>query len=1256
MTHTEVTGARLRPLKVFISYSHADDVHRVLLGKHLAPLVHERRVELWHDRKIEPGQEWGPVIDAHLEEAELILLLISADFMASNYCWQLEMRRAMERHREGSARVIPLFLRPTYFKETPIGALQGLPRDAKPVEEWPSLDQAYSHIVEELSRVITGWEQDGRAPPGAPTHAFERERYLRSFIQRMERFDNDAQFLADSFVEPAKDIAAAEVDLSADLAQELPLLASGSWLQWRSVKQTRESFSALLSHGRAARILAVLGEPGSGKSLLLRRLGRELANEALGNPQAPIPGYFSLGAYTQSEAGGPLSIVEFIRTLIANGVEAERGLAPELRDALVDGRLVLLLDGMDEMPRSDFATRVAQLRELASSYPRLRLILTCRTNDFPKALFNVQQVRLVPFGIHEVRQYLARALKLSPEEASALTKSLRAPDSTLAGLVSNPFFLTLVARYYKNWNTLPESRATLFQGFIEPHLRRALARRPGLQTREVMQALGRLSLAMLSGAHGGVGTAVPFSDLLLRSGLEAQPGALLVDIGQEAGLLKRDEATGALRFFHPRIQEFFAALALEALEPAARERWLKESLDNPWLQEIFVLVAQRGVELAGFFQSVLDDTEYALLGPAPPVDDYPQMARLILLGRMLEVSSSPRLASVIPRMAALLEQLMGAAPSQSLPELRRIRVMRAIRGPLASVPRLNRILDDALRSAQDWERQEAFKALAPLVGTQPSMRQQLAAYVRDESISGNYLLSFPKLRAAAFDEPRLRFLREELRWGLLRYLGLLAGALGLWVVLSCIVAADASVWPFALGWAGGFFLLDQWSSYTYRRPGAGLGMLAAADGLLASGILTWSLTSLLAELLHRMLHPGLLQGDVLLRLRALHLRFSADMGGMIILGALLVVAILRVGFQQGLSAPRVAAVGAGTALALLMVWSMPQGALSTGQLLWIGGAVAVVAGTASWKLKEWSAAIGRALVALLVIGLFTGIFLLGIARFGPWMEQHLQELQGTAPQGVIAVGAFLGICLGVFLALIAFRSRAYKEGLLAGFLAILALGLVMQGGAIFFASTGEVGAWLLDAAQLIAVSLAVIGGLLLAAVVIFVGPVSFILSNIKGQRMASAPDAPLALGDAGHALEVLMASRTLMRLRRAMVEKLGMVEPPSEVIAAALVEYANSEKLEVDREVVARAVDSLQQRLGREAHRSPKERLARELPVLALFKDEPLYWAACLEWLSRVGLEPEVLAELEKDEQLGQRFLEACEMFSKKLEGLQKPE
>jgi flagellar basal body-associated protein FliL len=142
------------PIKLFISYSHKDEDLRKELVKHLTILKRQNVIELWHDRDIESGAEWNKEIEQHLNEAQIILLLISNDFIASDFCWDKEMERAMQRHKAGGAVVIPILLRSCDWSGAPFGNLQGLPKDMKPVKDWADRDQAFTNIARDIRKQV----------------------------------------------------------------------------------------------------------------------------------------------------------------------------------------------------------------------------------------------------------------------------------------------------------------------------------------------------------------------------------------------------------------------------------------------------------------------------------------------------------------------------------------------------------------------------------------------------------------------------------------------------------------------------------------------------------------------------------------------------------------------------------------------------------------------------------------------------------------------------------------------------------------------------------------------------------------------------------------------------------------------------------------------------------------------------------------------------------------------------------------------
>jgi hypothetical protein len=154
---------------VFISYSHKDESLRNELESHLAMLKRDGTIETWHDRRIAAGSDIDGTISENLEAAEVILLLISANFLSSDYCYDVEMARALEKQKEGSAAVIPVILKPCDWGGSQFGQLLATPTDGKPVTMFGNQDEAFTIIAKEIRRAAEHFNARKPAPvPAAP--------------------------------------------------------------------------------------------------------------------------------------------------------------------------------------------------------------------------------------------------------------------------------------------------------------------------------------------------------------------------------------------------------------------------------------------------------------------------------------------------------------------------------------------------------------------------------------------------------------------------------------------------------------------------------------------------------------------------------------------------------------------------------------------------------------------------------------------------------------------------------------------------------------------------------------------------------------------------------------------------------------------------------------------------------------------------------------------------------------------------------
>lgn len=144
-----------QPIKLFYCYSHKDRLLRDKLDGHLSMLRRTNLITAWYDGELLPGTPWEQEVQNQINSAQIILLLVSADFLQSDYCYSKEMEQAMARHFAKEARVIPVLLRPVDWTGVPFGSLQALPSNAVPVVSWLDMDGAFQDIAEGIRRVVT---------------------------------------------------------------------------------------------------------------------------------------------------------------------------------------------------------------------------------------------------------------------------------------------------------------------------------------------------------------------------------------------------------------------------------------------------------------------------------------------------------------------------------------------------------------------------------------------------------------------------------------------------------------------------------------------------------------------------------------------------------------------------------------------------------------------------------------------------------------------------------------------------------------------------------------------------------------------------------------------------------------------------------------------------------------------------------------------------------------------------------------------
>ncbi len=428
-----------RPLEIFYSYAPKDEVLREKLENHLGALKQQGLITDWHHRQLLPGTERRMRVDRHLTTASIILLLISPDFISSDYCYSNEMARALEQHNTGKARIIPIILRPTDYEGTPFESFQMLPLNGKPVTDWRSRDRAFLDIVKGIKRVIediyAASEQDTildtasqeychtlyehwktldfkgillnrNQPIGIPLldvfvlpsvfvdtnegTAFPRED-IEEYVSLQEGYAPVAHGQKhDTFV-----LKQREERKGRDDAHTLPFQTSPSLRNTQRTLRKEDIETVLAKHRR----LVLLGNPGSGKSTLLRYLLLLFAHNdrtfatvfpAIAQEDLSLPLYLPLASYADAwrhYAPGERSLEQFLeRYLHENYLGSYSNL---IKRQLSRGKVLLLFDGLDEIPDASLRLQIVrQVEMFTQAYPLNRFLITSRIVGYRDAVLS----------------------------------------------------------------------------------------------------------------------------------------------------------------------------------------------------------------------------------------------------------------------------------------------------------------------------------------------------------------------------------------------------------------------------------------------------------------------------------------------------------------------------------------------------------------------------------------------------------------------------------------------------------------------------------------------------------------------------------------------------------------------------------------------------------------------------------------------------------------------------------------------------
>lgn len=143
-----------RKIKIFLSYAHADESFKNEIYKHLSPLKRSEKIKMWSDKELLPGSSFNDEIKEKLKQSDIIILLISADFIDSDYCYEIEMQNAIIRAEKEECYVVPVIVRDCLWKDTPLKDILALPKNGKSIKGYEDMDKAYLEVAEGIKKIV----------------------------------------------------------------------------------------------------------------------------------------------------------------------------------------------------------------------------------------------------------------------------------------------------------------------------------------------------------------------------------------------------------------------------------------------------------------------------------------------------------------------------------------------------------------------------------------------------------------------------------------------------------------------------------------------------------------------------------------------------------------------------------------------------------------------------------------------------------------------------------------------------------------------------------------------------------------------------------------------------------------------------------------------------------------------------------------------------------------------------------------------
>lgn len=519
------------PIILFLSYAPEDEPLRAQLEKHLALLQRQGLISAWHDRQLLAGSDWVQKTNEQLNMASIILLLISSDFLASNYFYSVEMQQALERAERNEAYVIPVLLRPVNLQGASFQDLPSLPQNNKPVTIWSNPDEAFQEITagiraaaEQIHNAVDRKHLPPLSIPASPVtpdqshhevgiqsnaggnitiegstvqiaardiYNVPLSRTQRELIARERLLECiERQWIKGVY----KKSLYQQIVLTLQLEEDPDAIFNPWLLEVQEVRSTHLSFPSteiIQIYDDSLGSLLILGEPGSGKTTLLLTLLQELLRRVRQDSSEAIPILFTLVSWSRQK----LALVDWLIEELEKKYSVSRATSKQLIES---GSCIPLLDGLDEVAQGDRAACVQAINTYREQYDIAPVVICCRKADYYTLINKVEKLKLTQAIVIQplTSQQISNYLNARSEELAALCQVYQ-QNPVLQELARTPLMLNILTLAYHRKRRaeilLEGSLEDLQRQIFAAYVRRMFERRKATSRYSTTQTISWLS-------------------------------------------------------------------------------------------------------------------------------------------------------------------------------------------------------------------------------------------------------------------------------------------------------------------------------------------------------------------------------------------------------------------------------------------------------------------------------------------------------------------------------------------------------------------------------------------------------------------------------------------------------------------------------------------------------------------------------------------------------------------------------------------